>query len=117
MSCMRCGKEVEENQVFCAACLQDMERHPVKPGTPIQLPNRKIRGTTKRTGFKLAASKWQDKIFRLKYTIFWLLIIIILLITALILSICMLLQVTPEWLNELLLGQPNVDAWVSSVIP
>ena len=40
MYCMKCGKEVKENQVFCDACLVIMEKYPVKPGTHIQLPHR-----------------------------------------------------------------------------
>ena len=108
MSCIRCGKEARVDQVFCEECLADMERHPVKPGTPIQLPNREVRGTTKRSSFKLAASKWQDKIFRLRYTIFWLIVIIILLAAVLALAVCMLLQITPAWVNEFFYEQPVV---------
>lgn len=117
MSCMRCGKEIGEGQVFCAECLAEMERHPVKPGTPIQLPHRAIRSTAKRGSFKLAASKWQDKIFILKYIIFWLVVLIVLLAAALTLCICMLLQVTPAWVNELFLDNPVVQSVVSNAAP
>lgn len=41
MICLKCGKETEENQVFCGECRQVMAQYPVKPGTPIQLPQRK----------------------------------------------------------------------------
>ena len=112
MSCMRCGKEMEESMVFCAECLADMERHPVKPGTPIQLPVRIENPAAKRTRFRLAESKWTDKIFLLKYIIFWLVILIVLLAAALALCICMLLQVTPEWINELLLASPAISSFV-----
>lgn len=115
MSCMRCGKETDENQVFCAECLADMERHPVKPGTPIQLPSRSNRGTSKRQSFRLAASKWQDKIFLLKYIIFWMAVLIVLLAAALALCICMLLQLTPSWINELILENPAVQALVANL--
>ena len=40
MNCMKCGKETEKEQVFCAHCLEVMERYPIKPGTHIQLPRR-----------------------------------------------------------------------------
>ena len=109
MSCMRCGREIDETQVFCAECLADMERHPVKPGTPIQLPTRNEKSAAKRTRFRLAESKWTDKIFLLKYIIFWLVILIVLLAAALALCICMLLQVTPDWINELLLTNPPIS--------
>lgn len=108
MSCMRCGKETEESQVFCAECLADMERHPVKPGTPVQLPVRQPNPTVKRERFRLAESKWTDKIFRLKYIIVCLIILIVLLAAALALCICMLLQVTPDWINDLFYGRATI---------
>ena len=40
MLCMRCAKVAQDPHVFCEACLRDMERRPVKPGTAIQLPVR-----------------------------------------------------------------------------
>lgn len=38
MNCMRCGRIIALGQAFCKDCLTDMEQHPVKPGTPIQIP-------------------------------------------------------------------------------
>ena len=40
MSCMRCGKETDAEQVLCAACLADMEKYPVKPEAVVLLPTR-----------------------------------------------------------------------------
>ena len=40
MNCMKCGREIEETQVFCPECLTEMEKYPVKPGTVVQLPTR-----------------------------------------------------------------------------
>lgn len=41
MNCMKCGREIGEDQVFCEECLLDMEKYPVKPGTTVQLPKRR----------------------------------------------------------------------------
>ena len=41
MFCMKCGREIEEGQVFCHDCLHGMAKYPVKPGTVIQLPKRR----------------------------------------------------------------------------
>lgn len=41
MNCMKCGREIEEGQVFCDQCLEVMAKYPVKPGIAIQLPHRK----------------------------------------------------------------------------
>ena len=40
MYCLKCGKEAENNQVFCNHCLDIMNQYPVKPGTAIHLPKR-----------------------------------------------------------------------------
>lgn len=40
MKCMKCGREIGAEQVFCPECLADMEKYPVKPGTVVQLPIR-----------------------------------------------------------------------------
>lgn len=40
MTCLKCGKKVKEEQVFCDSCLQGMENYPVKPDIHVQLPNR-----------------------------------------------------------------------------
>ena len=38
MNCVKCGRETENDSVFCSECLADMERHPVKPGVVVLLP-------------------------------------------------------------------------------
>lgn len=40
MLCMKCGREIEAEQVFCEECLAGMEKYPVKPGTVVLLPKR-----------------------------------------------------------------------------
>ena len=41
MNCMKCGREMVEEQAFCAECLAEMEKYPVKPGTVVHLPRRR----------------------------------------------------------------------------
>ena len=41
MYCLKCGREVYEDQVFCPDCVSVMEKYPVKPGTVILLPRRR----------------------------------------------------------------------------
>ena len=38
--CLKCRREIDEGQVFCKDCLAEMEKQPVKPGTPVNLPKR-----------------------------------------------------------------------------
>ena len=40
MYCLKCGNETDNEQIFCAHCLEVMEKYPIKPGTPVQLPRR-----------------------------------------------------------------------------
>ena len=41
MNCMKCGKEITDNGVFCVDCLLEMEKYPVDPGTVVLLPRRR----------------------------------------------------------------------------
>ena len=36
--CLKCGRDCQQNQAFCEQCLEDMARHPVKPGVVVLLP-------------------------------------------------------------------------------
>lgn len=99
MKCIRCGRESENEQTFCNECLKDMERHPVEPGVPIQLPNHNERPRGRRSVFKLAASKWEAQISLLKHQLLRLLVIIVVLLGVLAFCICMLAGLTPDWLN------------------
>ena len=40
MNCVKCGREIPEDQVFCEHCLAEMERYPVNPYTAIHIPAR-----------------------------------------------------------------------------
>lgn len=52
MFCMKCGKEIPDEHVFCPDCLADMDQYPVKPGTPVQLPSRPVQAAPKRVSRK-----------------------------------------------------------------
>ena len=67
MSCMKCGRDIEEGQVFCTLCLEDMARYPVKPGIAIQLPTRKDTPASKKTHTKRRQPPTpEEQILRLK---------------------------------------------------
>ncbi len=38
VQCLKCGRKIQDGQVFCEGCLQVMQTYPVKPGTAVQLP-------------------------------------------------------------------------------
>ena len=38
MNCMKCGREVEDGQVFCPECLELMAQEPINISVPVHLP-------------------------------------------------------------------------------
>ena len=78
MNCLKCGTEISGEQVFCDSCLTDMERHPVKPGTPVNLPNRSKPLPAKRVHRKIL--KTEDLIATQRRIIRWLILSIIVLL-------------------------------------
>ncbi len=41
MTCMKCGREIDPEQVFCEDCLLEMKKYPVSPNAVVQLPLRR----------------------------------------------------------------------------
>lgn len=88
MNCLRCGKEIQESEVFCAGCLAEMEKHPVSRETAAIILPRPVAGEMRRRPVKpeelLAKSRRQFR--RLLAVAFALLLICIALAIALFLS-------------------------------
>lgn len=40
MQCMKCGREIAADEVFCVDCLDEMKKYPIKPGTIALIPPR-----------------------------------------------------------------------------
>ena len=47
MNCIKCGRALRGEEVFCFECQEEMENNPVKPGTPVQLPVHPVLPETK----------------------------------------------------------------------
>lgn len=72
MGCLKCGRDLEEGQIFCASCLEDMANCPVKPGTPISLPKpREDAPVRKSSRLKLPLSP-EEQVKRLRKRCRWL---------------------------------------------
>lgn len=65
MFCLKCGRETENEQVFCNACLEVMEKYPVKPGTHIHLPKREATVAPKKTS-RRRTLKPEEQVLQLK---------------------------------------------------
>lgn len=64
MYCMKCGREIEADQVFCEDCRAEMEKYPVKLNTLVQIPDR-----PKKHAVKKVHARWEsaeDQIVALK---------------------------------------------------
>ncbi|MBE6916399.1 MAG: hypothetical protein E7470_00660 [Ruminococcaceae bacterium] len=73
MSCMKCGRDTEEGRTFCAVCLEDMEQHPVRPGTVVWLPEHKDAPVEKKKQHRLYSfQKSADQITTLRNRCRWL---------------------------------------------
>ena len=40
MSCLKCGREIRGDQVFCPDCLEEMKQYPVSSTATVRLPRR-----------------------------------------------------------------------------
>lgn len=84
MHCMRCGKKTEGDQVFCAHCLEEMEKYPVKSDVHIQLPNRPSAAAQKKQNRKKHPQSKDEQIARLRRKNRWMGFWITLLLLALL---------------------------------
>lgn len=62
MQCLKCGQPVADGVMFCAACATEMDKSPVKPGTPVTIPVR-----PKRIVRAVTQEKPEEQIERLRH--------------------------------------------------
>ena len=85
---MKCGRDTVDDHVFCDICQQNMERHPIAPGTAVHLPNRSA--TAKKAAPRKRAVPLEEQIQQLRRSLrrtrtFALILLVILAMTAVIL--------------------------------
>ena len=89
MYCLRCGKDTQEEHVFCESCLLLMEAYPVKPGTAIHLPERKKPAEIKKQRKVIPQS---ELLLRARKLNRWLAITVLVLLAALTVMILLYLR-------------------------
>jgi len=72
MLCVKCGKKTENEQVFCAHCLEVMEAYPVKSEVHIQLPARPDAAVQKKQSRRKRPQNKDEEIARLRRKNRWL---------------------------------------------
>lgn len=66
MNCIKCGREIDPGEVFCSICLEEMEKHPVKPGTVVLLPPKQAEYLPKKQPRRRHIPSPEDQVKRLK---------------------------------------------------
>ena len=84
MNCMKCGRETENEQVFCQDCLQVMEKFPVRPGTVVLLPRRREPSVIKKS-IKRHVPSAEEQVKILRKRVMTLTLLLIMCIIAIVL--------------------------------
>ena len=103
MNCTKCGRETAEDAVFCKKCLAVMAQYPVKPGTVIQLPQRKA--LTKKPASRKKLLPPEELVISQRKTIKWLWVMLIATFLLLFLSVSLLFQNTQKQESTSTIGQ------------
>ena len=96
MQCLKCGKKTAEKQVFCDECIAIMEKHPVKPGVVIHIPQREKIDPEKRRGAQDIEDAKEGQIQRQRSVIRMLAGVLAVMSVILLLTAGMLLHVMNE---------------------
>lgn len=104
MYCMKCGKEIKENQVFCEACLVIMDKYPVKPGTHIQIPQRPVSTAGKPVSRKRILTQ-EEQLQRLRRSVKHLAVALVCAILALGLTVTLLVRTVVDYQESNAIGK------------
>lgn len=56
MNCLKCGREISEDEVFCVECRLDAQRYPVNPAAAVFIPKRSAPEAPKKSPRKRSPS-------------------------------------------------------------
>ena len=116
MNCLKCGRTLKDQLVFCPDCQADMEKYPVKPGTPIQLPAQpKLSPAKKKPARRKKALKPEERIPRLRSAIRWLIFALVVSLLAFILTAGMVLMLLDQRDESDPPTEPSAAVWQADV--
>ena len=84
MQCMKCGRDVEAEQVFCDSCRETMAKYPVRPGVVVQLPRRTETTAKKQTVRRRPTLSAEEQVQLLRRAVRRQALVILLLLAAVI---------------------------------
>lgn len=85
MNCLKCGKEIKDDQVFCPHCLDIMKAYPVKPQSHIHLPHRTPEPVVRKSRFKRRSMSTEEQLQHAKKAVRSLMGLVVLLTLILVL--------------------------------
>ena len=92
MHCMKCGREIKGDGVFCGECLTVMGRYPVKPDTALYIPPKPVAPVVKKKVSRKRELEPEELVVRMRHTIRWMCIGLAVLLIAFALTAGMLLE-------------------------
>ena len=105
MHCMKCGRKIEDQKVFCADCLTDMERFPVSPDSTAYIPVRPTVPAAKKKSRRSRELRPEEQLRHLKVTVRSLSIALVVVIVAFAVSAGILLKMLADQGNNNSIGQ------------
>ena len=87
MHCLKCGKEVQDDQVFCEECLAGMEQEPIPISAPVVIPAQPIQ---KNPAFRRPVINPEEELKRLQKFNQNLILVMVLLFTLVLLMAVLL---------------------------
>ena len=101
--CMKCGREVKGNQVFCDQCLSVMKQYPVKQDVRVQLPHREL-PTEKKAPVRKRVLTPEEQISRLRSAVKRLSIALVCILLLLVFSVSLLFHDYDSGLSDNTIG-------------
>ena len=113
MNCIKCGVELKESGVFCAKCLEGMEKDPVATNTAVHLPVRPAPAPAKKKQKRQKYEQPEDQIRHLKSQLRWVFLTLVVALLAFGLTAAMLIHILNTGDEGFHIGQ-NYDTIASS---
>ena len=105
MHCMKCGRKIEDQKVFCPDCLAEMEKFPVPPDTTVHIPVRPATAPAKKKARRARDSRPEEQVRRLKLAVRCLCIALAACLVAFAVSAGILLKMIDEQEGSYTIGQ------------
>ena len=105
MHCMKCGRKIEDQKVFCADCLSEMEKYPVKPDTTVHIPVRPVTPPAKKKTRRARDAKPEEQLRHLKIAVRCLCLALAVSLVAVAISAGMLLKLISDQDGSYTIGQ------------